>query len=108
MYPKKGCLLPGSDADLTIWYPPKAKAPFTITNANLHHNVDYTPYEGTQVTNWPRYTVVRGKVVWDGDQQAIVGSLGDGQFVARGPSQLFSQYEGRADDSRRTARWLHE
>ena len=51
---------------------------------------------------------MRGKVVWDGDKEAVIGSLGDGQCGARGPSQLFTQYEGRADDSRRTAKWLHE
>ncbi|KAH7303874.1 aminohydrolase [Stachybotrys elegans] len=82
LYPKKGALIPGvSDADLVIWYP--SMEPFTLTNDLLHHNVDYTPYEGKTMSQWPRYTLVRGEVVWDRDNGGIVGSRGYGQFVKR-------------------------
>ncbi|SPN99080.1 probable DAL1 - Allantoinase [Cephalotrichum gorgonifer] len=82
LYPQKGALIPGvSDADLVIWYP--QMAPFHITNASLHHNVDYTPYEGRHVSQWPRYTIIRGEVVWDRDSGGIVGQKGYGQFVKR-------------------------
>jgi dihydropyrimidinase len=91
LYPKKGSMMPGlSDADLVVWYPnvgsPKRPAgldDLTITNSMLHHDVDYTPYEGKRVTNWPRYTVLRGKVVWDRDGEGIVGDKGYGRFVER-------------------------
>ncbi|KAI9728039.1 MAG: hypothetical protein M1834_007853 [Cirrosporium novae-zelandiae] len=82
LYPTKGALIPGvSDADLTIWYPSSQN--FTITSNILHHDVDYTPFEGRRVTNWPRYTVLRGKVVWDREGGGIVGEKGWGRFVKR-------------------------
>ena len=82
LYPRKGALIPGvSDADLTIWYP--GKLDLTVTNEMLHHNTDYTPYEGRKVTNWPRYTVLRGQVVWDRDNGGVVGRKGYGQFIKR-------------------------
>lgn len=83
LYPQKGALLPGvSDADLTIWYP-EGRISETVRNEMLHHNVDYTPYEGKQVNNWPRYTVLRGKVVWDRDNGGVVGEKGFGRFIKR-------------------------
>ncbi|KAF5004709.1 hypothetical protein FDECE_8820 [Fusarium decemcellulare] len=82
LYPKKGALIPGvSDGDLVIWYP--SLEPFQITNSDLHHNVDYTPYEGRTVSQWPRYTIIRGEVVWDRDNGGVVGQKGYGQFVHR-------------------------
>lgn len=104
MYPKKGCLLPGSDADLTIWYPKGKLEPFSLTNTQLHHNVDYTPYEGTTFSNWPRYTILRGKVLWEEGKLKDVPK--SGAFVKRGPSALFVNTEGRRKDIRRTAQWL--
>ncbi|EAW14617.1 hydantoinase/dihydropyrimidinase family protein [Aspergillus clavatus NRRL 1] len=87
LYPRKGALIPGiSDADLTIWYP--SLDPFPITNDMLHHNVDYTPFEGTTITQWPRYTLLRGEVVWDRDNGGIVGQKGYGQFVRRDRSEF--------------------
>ncbi|PYH30302.1 hydantoinase/dihydropyrimidinase family protein [Aspergillus neoniger CBS 115656] len=86
LYPQKGSIIPGiSDADLTIWYP-SALEPFPITNSALHHNVDYTPYEGHMVTQWPRYTLLRGEVIWDRDNGGIVGQKGYGKFLKRGRS----------------------
>ncbi|KAG9252295.1 aminohydrolase [Emericellopsis atlantica] len=93
LYPQKGALLPGvSDADLTIWYPSSGLAPFAITNDALHHNVDYTPFEGHRVNQWPRYTLVRGKVVWDRDNGGVVGEKGYGRFTRRDRS-FFCQEE---------------
>ncbi|PYI06899.1 putative allantoinase [Aspergillus sclerotiicarbonarius CBS 121057] len=90
LYPKKGALIPGlSDADLTIWYP-SAQEPFPITNSVLHHNVDYTPYEGHMITQWPRYTLLRGEVIWDRDNGGVVGQKGFGQFVKRERSAFCS------------------
>lgn len=88
LYPKKGALVAGaSDADMTIWYPGSLET-FRLKNENLHHDVDYTPYEGQILRQWPRYTILRGKVVWDRDHGGVVGTKGHGQFLERGASSL--------------------
>ncbi|KAN0122554.1 D-hydantoinase [Hyaloscypha variabilis] len=88
LYPRKGALIPGeSDADLTIWYP-NGMEPFVLTNSLLHHNVDYTPYEGRTMKQWPRYTVLRGEVVWAKDEGGLVGRKGYGQFLKRDVSSM--------------------
>ncbi|KAK3071919.1 hypothetical protein LTR53_007765 [Teratosphaeriaceae sp. CCFEE 6253] len=89
LYPRKGAFVPGeSDADLVIWYPPGKLEPFGLKNDMLHHNVDYTPYEGKVLNQWPRYTILRGQVMWDRDNGGLVGKAGDGKFLHRGPSVL--------------------
>lgn len=82
----KGTIGPGFDADLTIWYPQESFKPFTLTNEMLHHAIDYTPFEGVEFKNWPRYTLVRGKVVFSHGK--VVGGRGYGQFQKRGRSTL--------------------
>jgi dihydropyrimidinase len=76
LYPRKGTVAVGSDADLVIW---DTTTPRTIRNADLHHAVDYTPYEGREVKVWPAMTLLRGQVVWDGT--AFTGTPGNGQFL---------------------------
>jgi dihydropyrimidinase len=76
LYPRKGTIAVGSDADLAIWDP---DAEVTITNSRLHHNVDYTPFEGMTVRGWPTATLCRGKTVWR--HGAIVEHAGHGQFL---------------------------
>ncbi len=75
LYPRKGTLAIGSDADLVIW---DEGLDLTLSNAMLHHNVDYTPYAGRHLTAWPALTLSRGEVVWDGEPQ---GNPGRGQFL---------------------------
>jgi dihydropyrimidinase len=83
LYPKKGTIAVGSDADIAIWDP---KRKVTISQSLLHHGSDYTPYEGIAVTGWPVSTMVRGKfVVRD---QKLVGAKSDGAYVPREKSQL--------------------
>jgi len=83
LYPRKGTIAPGTDADLVLWDPKKA---VTITNNLLQHVIDYTPYEGLEVTGWPVATIRRGDVVMqDGLVQAEPGT---GQFLARAPYDL--------------------
>ncbi|GFZ47066.1 5,6-dihydropyrimidine amidohydrolase [Saitozyma sp. JCM 24511] len=108
LYPKKGALMPGlSDADLVIWYPDGRMTPFNLTNDRLHHNVDYTPYEGMSFTNWPRYTILRGKVVWAEGQ--LLGTPQDGEYLKRKTSQLTTAaVRSIADDKRRVATWLYK
>jgi dihydropyrimidinase len=82
LYPRKGTIAVGSDADIAIW---DGERRTTISQALLHHGTDYTPYEGMEVTGWPVSTMVRGKfVVRDG---ALVGGK-TGAYVAREKSPL--------------------
>jgi dihydropyrimidinase len=75
LYPRKGSLAIGADADIVIYDP---KRTVTITNSILHHNVDYTPYEGLEVTGWPEIVLSRGEViVKDGE---YCGQDGRGKF----------------------------
>ena len=63
MYPRKGAIAPGSDADICI-LDPKLKRQ---VRAELLHEADYTPWEGRQVDAWPAMTILRGQVVVEGD-----------------------------------------
>ena len=76
LYPRKGTVAVGSDADLVIW---DTSTPRTIRNTDLHHAVDYTPYEGRELQAWPAITLLRGQVVWDGQQ--FLGRAGQGRFL---------------------------
>ncbi|OQU99766.1 hypothetical protein CLAIMM_05353 [Cladophialophora immunda] len=82
----KGTIGPGFDADLTIWYPQDKFKPFKLTNDMLHHAIDYTPFEGIEFKNWPRYTLVRGTVVFK--EGEVVGKLGYGKYQRRTKSTL--------------------
>ncbi len=83
LYPKKGTIAVGSDADIAIWDPQRE---VTIAQSLMHGGTDYTPYEGIEVTGWPVATMVRGKfVVRDGQ---LVGKPGDGAYVPREKSPL--------------------
>ena len=75
LYPRKGTIAVGSDADLVIW---DANKQVTITQSIMHDAMDYTPYEGRKVTGWPVITLLRGKFVWrDGE---FTGEAGGGMF----------------------------
>jgi dihydropyrimidinase len=76
LYPRKGVIAVGSDADFAIWDPEKR---VTIRNEMLHHAVDHTPYEGTQVKGWPVVTISRGDIVYEDGQVASIA--GRGRFL---------------------------
>ncbi len=77
LFPRKGTIAIGSDADLIIW---DESRDVTIGNRMLHHAVDYTPYEGFRIKGWPAVTLSRGEVVWaDGEFR---GRPGHGRFLA--------------------------
>jgi len=80
MYPRKGTIAEGSDADLVVWDPDREAV---LSHAALHDAMDYTPFEGMRVTGWPACTISRGEIVWDG--RSVHGNAGRGRFVARSP-----------------------
>ncbi|WP_179145342.1 dihydropyrimidinase [Rhizobium sp. RU36D] len=85
LYPKKGSIGVGFDADIALWDPNRKE---TIRQEILHHGSDYTPWEGFEVTGWPVATIARGKLVMqDGD---IIGDKGFGQILSRSASQYAS------------------
>jgi len=78
LYPKKGTIAPGSDADLAIWNPDQV---VDVRWADLHDQVGYSPYEGRQIKGFPETVLRRGEVVVrDGQPRAQPGS---GRFIVR-------------------------
>lgn len=80
----KGAIAAGKDADIVVFDP---KQRFTISQGKLHMNIDYTPYEGFEVTGMPQLVYSRGKkvAVWNGEQLDFVGQVGHGRFIKRRP-----------------------
>lgn len=79
LLPHKGQIAVGADADIALWDPHRKT---TISNALLHHNVDYTPYAGMDITGWPTHVWLRGNLVCaDG---VLHGRPGQGRFLKRG------------------------
>ncbi|HUF14933.1 MAG TPA: dihydropyrimidinase [Acidimicrobiia bacterium] len=82
MYPKKGTITVGSDADIVILDP----AGQHVISVDTHHmDVDYSAYEGWEMTGKVETVLSKGKVVIADDQ--YVGSPGDGEYISRGTSQ---------------------
>ena len=79
LYPRKGTIAVGSDADLVVFDPDLT---LTIEGSMLKSNSDYSPFEGWQVTGWPEVTLRRGEVVFR--DREIVGQPGSGTIVPRG------------------------
>ncbi|MGR6467741.1 dihydropyrimidinase [Rhizobium sp. PAMB 3182] len=80
---KKGAIAPGFDADIAIWNPDETR---TVTAADQHDNMDYTPFEGLSVTGWPETVINHGDVIVD--KGTLVASRGRGRFIARAPTDL--------------------
>ncbi len=78
LFPRKGTIAPGSDADLMIFDPSRT---MTISAADQNQHVDYTPYEGMTVHGVPETVLLRGNVIVRNGQ--YVGHKGDGQFLKR-------------------------
>jgi dihydropyrimidinase len=80
LFPRKGCLRPGSDADVVVWDPDR---PQPLDAAALHMRTDHSPYEGRVVRGWPSLVLSRGRVVArDG---SFWGEAGWGRYLERGP-----------------------
>lgn len=74
----KGTIAIGYDADLVIFNP---HHPIKLTTDTLHENVDWTPYDGFELTGWPELTISRGKIIIQNGQCVV--NPGQGQFIKR-------------------------
>jgi len=82
LFPKKGTIAVGSDADIVV-FDPNRKETISVNNTCTHHmNVDYNSYEGFEVTGFTETVLSRGKIIID--NCAYVGKKGDGRFLKRG------------------------
>jgi dihydropyrimidinase len=80
LYPRKGTIAVGSDADMVIWDENRVQ---TIDGAKMYSRSDYSPYDGFEVRGWPLWTISRGEVVFaDG---VVTAAPGRGQLIRRGP-----------------------
>ncbi|GAA4404428.1 dihydropyrimidinase [Tsukamurella soli] len=85
LYPRKGSLLPGSDADIAIW---DADREWVVTRAGLHMATDYTPYEGMRLRGRPEQVFLRGElVIADGE---LVSDVPRGRYVPAAPMDFAS------------------
>ena len=80
LHPRKGTIAVGSDADIAIWDPNWKR---TINRSILHDNMDYTPYDGMEVTGWPKTVINRGRVVVE--DETLLVERGSGEFLERQP-----------------------
>jgi dihydropyrimidinase len=92
LYPRKGTLAVGSDADIAIWDPERE---VRISREILHDNLDYTPYEGIAVRGWPVVTLSRGEVVWNDGK--VLGRPGRGRFLPCDRSAMAQPLGGGSD-----------
>ena len=80
IYPQKGSLEVGSDADIVIWDPEGTR---TISAETHHQNIDFNIYEGMEVTGIPSITISRGRVVWENGE--LKTERGAGKYINRPP-----------------------
>ncbi len=80
LWPQKGTVAVGSDADLVVYDPQKET---TLRQKTLHSSVDYCLYEGWQITGYPVYTISRGEVLYRQGQVTPVARAGRGRYLKR-------------------------
>lgn len=83
LYPRKGTLVPGADADIVIWDPEK-HVKYGV--AHSHQRTDYNLYEGWELVGYPEKVFLRGKLIVDGEKW--LGKAGGGQFLKRGEGEV--------------------
>lgn len=83
LYPQKGSLLIGADADIVVWNPEK-KVKYGV--AHSHHRTDYNLYEGWELTGYPEKVFLRGRLIVDGDEWK--GNRGGGRFLKRHEGEI--------------------
>lgn len=83
LYPRKGALVPGADADLALWDPARR---LTYGVAHAQHRTDHNLYEGWELEGYPEQVFLRGRLIVD--RGRWLGAAGQGRFVARGRGDL--------------------
>lgn len=83
LFPRKGTLAVGSDADIVLWHPHR---PYTISATTQFMRVDYNPYEGMTIDGSPSLVMARGQVIFKDDQ--FLGKRGQGRYLKRGLTQI--------------------
>ena len=83
LYPRKGAIQVGADADLAIIHP---EARRTVSHATMETNADWSPYEGWELAGFARTTLSRGDVIVD--DYKVVGREGRGRWLARTPRSV--------------------
>lgn len=81
LYPRKGTISVGADADLVVW----DELTRIIDGATMNSRCDYSPYDGFEVTGWPKWTLSRGEIIVENG--IVTGAKGRGRLVHRGPHQ---------------------
>jgi dihydropyrimidinase len=84
IYPRKGAIQVGADADLVVWDPSGTR---TISAETHHQNIDFNIFEGMTVTGIPVVTLSRGEVVWENGQ--LDAARGRGQYIPRPPRPAY-------------------
>ena len=86
IYPQKGAILEGADADIVVWDPSLEK---TISAKSQQSAIDYNVFEGKKVKGLPRYTLTKGAVAIE--EGAVKTQEGHGKFIAREPFQAVNK-----------------
>jgi dihydropyrimidinase len=81
LYPRKGVVAPGSDADLVVWDPAESRV---VDGSRGVSRAGYSPYDGTTVRGWPREVFSRGELVYSAGR--VTAAAGRGRLLARGDS----------------------
>ncbi|MFX1537057.1 MAG: dihydroorotase family protein [Promethearchaeota archaeon] len=86
LYPRKGTIQVGSDADLALWDPTEKRE---VKDADMFSKAGFSIYDGMKITGWPRITIRRGEVVYEG--RKVTAQPGSGQVLQRKHPQTLSQ-----------------
>ena len=100
LYPQKGTIAVGADADIAIWDPDKR---VKITKDLVHDNTGYTPYEGRELTGWPVTVLSRGEVIVDNG--TISAERGRGRFLPREASDPLRPLGRQIPEMAQLAAW---
>jgi dihydropyrimidinase len=100
LYPQKGTIAVGSDADIAIWDPDKR---VKVTKDLVHDKTGYTPYEGRELAGWPVTVISRGEVIVDGGK--LSAERGRGKFLPRQPSDALQPAGLQIPEMKQLAAW---